>query len=302
MSNETEPRIIVPTDVSEQEARQVVYPESQKSKKGRGTMAGVILGGLGVIGVGGGVFMATQGDKAPELSPTPTAEAPVTPGGTPVATEPTVEPSPTDLPSSSETLPGVEQSALSAELDTNSLAEKSGDLLMVDWRFASATEADAETLKDGWYSWDGSIDSYLDSVAEENAKHYEDLLLPVDWESKPSAVDIRSKAKDSNVRMLGTTLQRTSGETTKPLMDLDISYSGVEEFSSAESIPTTDRSEIPDELTGMLDRGEARIISYIATPEWENNDEADATPYRFVTVFDITDGTARLIHQHDSPA
>ena len=118
MSNETEPRIRSDYVPTVKETEQIPYPErtgKKYNKPGTGKQVGVIVTGLAALGVGGGIFMVTHGgdNTPPEITPTPSAEAPTTPGEnvseapSPVATS---EPSPSDLPTEYETSPTAEQS------------------------------------------------------------------------------------------------------------------------------------------------------------------------------------------------
>ena len=276
MSNETEPRIKVPTNVSEQEARQIVYPESAKTKKGRGTMAGVILGGLGVLGLGGGAFMATQGDKAPapELNPTPTAEAPVTPGETPTITEPTAEPSPTDIPTTPETEFTNEFLPIPAGLSSEDLAQASVDSVE-SWMSTGATDETIQATKDHIVqlvqSGAASVEEAYTYIAEENAEILTPILFGDNWSSEPSISDYRQYLIEKNAKTIeGGLADLVNNE---PLMVTDREVSNVSE------------SETQDGL---------RIVKFDVTTTYENA-EFETTVERIVHTYNEADGTAKLV-------
>jgi len=128
MSHNTEhqPKTSIETP-STHETRSAVYPDSKESKMGRkGQMlvAGTILAGVAIAGVGGAKWAESNSNEVPEYGGEPTIEAPVT--SAPVEQEPTAEPStevgqddPTNIP---EEEPPVESSAIE-RLETMSFEE-----------------------------------------------------------------------------------------------------------------------------------------------------------------------------------
>lgn len=139
MSHETEPRTEssrIPADYvpSVQETAQIPYPEraeKEYKKPGRAKQTGVALGGLGVLLVGGGAFMAANWNDgtSPETTPAPSVEAPVTPG------EPAETASPSETETSSlpgpETLPNGE--ALLTPVELIELREQDGDAAITEY-------------------------------------------------------------------------------------------------------------------------------------------------------------------------
>lgn len=290
MSHETEHRPGTRSEApTPAETREAVFPDKKSALDRLGRKGQFIAGGaiLATI-IGGGIGaqkILGDSNESPVPTPKPTIDAPVTPGETatptttPAPTE-TVEPSPTDIPTGIETeVPLSDIEPVPADLPADELVKEMSERLE-QWVFAGATEDSiAETqnkvlaLMDEGHQYEDA----LDLVAQENAKKYEDTLLAENWEENPLTVDYRDGIIEENTNLMGVVLgQQTRGEE---FIYREIEFSEFEEITD----PT------------LVKEGQ-RLIHFVksVTPR---NSTSEPRKVLMAQVFDVSDGTARLVER-----
>lgn len=275
--------------------------EKTRSKKGKVAVIGLVAGAL----VAGGGFLGVKAmgsdNEAPVTDPNPTAEAPAVPGETPATPVESAEPTPDTVV---EAEPTVESLQLSAELPAEELAQQAIDRLN-EWRFADATESTVAPVAQAWLDYDGGMDVFLHDVAEENAQLYSAALFAENWQSNPMMVETYDNYVSSNADFIGAAVTRhlleEENQEDMPLVSMTTKVENVQEFSSVAEMDPADITPLWEVVKEQINLGNARVITYTATPTFENWPEGDDSPSHIVQVFDITTGTARLLTQTAVP-
>ena len=190
-----------------------------------------------------------------------------------------------------------EQYRLSADLSAEELVQGSADIIEA-WTEADSTGESVKQAYENWLEVGGDPDEYVQSLAEENAEYYSQILFPDNWQDNEYLVRDYEYIRDGNKQAITANLSRMAKG------DGDILWDGknpqvrdVKEYFEKSDVDTW--YGIPQEYWDMVARGEARIIRSYVDYERHNVDGVagvtDNYSYRSVDIFDISDGTARLV-------
>ena len=271
MSHETEHKVTTPQDKSAHEIREHFNEKEnpRSAKWGRGKQVGVAATILTALAVGSGITMnALSGEtkETPEPGTQPTVEAPVVPGENPT------QPVETETPAPIETEPttSIDLEPIPADASPEEIAQASTDMWN-DWVFTGATEDTVVETNNSWFAYEGEYESFLQETANKNAEPFVETYFAPDWENNQALVRYYDVTVGANKNYLEVALHRINND--KPLISVSTEVSNVFEVPAPEG---------------------QRIIQYNISGEFTNS-EVEYRGGLIKDIFDISDGTARLV-------